>query len=145
MTDPDAPISSQAVQAHLGIMQGVIQRMATNSASSKGWCITLVAALLVVVADKGKPQLALIALIPTLLFLALDAYYLALEKAFRQSYNHFIEKLHSSKLSASDLYVVEPEGNLARLAFRAIRSFSIWPLYATLLVMIVLVRIFVIP
>ena len=143
--DAVASMSSQAVQAHLGIMQGVIQRMATNSASSKGWCITLVAALLVVVADKGKPQLALIALIPTLLFLALDAYYLALEKAFRQSYNCFIEKLHCGTLSASDLFVVEPEGDLVRLAFEGIASFSIWPLYTTLLIMIVLVRMFVIP
>lgn len=144
MTDAELPDTSQAVQAHLSIMQGLIQRMASNSASSKGWCITLVAALLVVVADKGKPQLAWIALIPTLLFLALDAYYLALEKAFRRSYNSFIEKLHGGKLSPSDLYVVEPEGGLLGLAFRALGSFSVWPFYGTLLLMIYLSRVFVI-
>ncbi len=145
MDNIESRASSQAVQAHLGILQGVIQRMASNSASCKGWCITLVAALLVVVADKGKPQMALIALIPTLLFLALDAYYLALEKAFRKSYNHFIEKLHSAQLQASDLYVVEPEGAVTRLAFSALLSFSIWPFYGTLLVMVCLARVYVIP
>ena len=50
----------QAVQAHLGIVQSVIQRMSANSASCKTWCITLVSAILVVVANKDEPQYALI-------------------------------------------------------------------------------------
>ena len=81
-----------SVQAHLTIMQGVIQRMAENSRSCKVWCVTLVAATLVLVARTGEPQHALIALVPTLLFLALDAYYLALERAFRNSYNTFLNQ-----------------------------------------------------
>ena len=59
---------SVAVQKHLEIMQGVIQRMAENSRSCKVWCVTLVAATLVLVARTGEPRHALIALIPTLLF-----------------------------------------------------------------------------
>ena len=87
-----------SVQAHLTIMQGVAQ----NSRSCKVWCVTLVAATLVLVARTGEPQHALIALVPTLLFLALDAYYLALERAFRNSYNTFLGKLHEGKLAPSD-------------------------------------------
>ena len=49
--------TSPSVQAHLGIIQGVIQRMATNSAACKTWCITIVSAILVVVADKQNPNL----------------------------------------------------------------------------------------
>lgn len=109
--------NSQAVQAHLGIMQSIIQRMASNSASCKAWCITLVSAILVIVADKGKPDYAYIAVIPTILFLILDAYYLALEKSFRKSYNGFIEKLHNSSLISSDFYVVSPEGSLLKAFF----------------------------
>ena len=77
--------SSPSVQIHLNILQGVIERMASNSNSSKAWCITIVSAILVVVADKGKPDYAYIAFIPTLLFFALDTYYLALEKGFRNT------------------------------------------------------------
>jgi hypothetical protein len=128
--------SSAAVEAHLTIMQSVIQRMAGDSTSAKTWCITLVSAVLVVVADKEKPQLAWLALIPTVLFLILDAYYLGLEKGFRKSYNTFIDKLHERALTPADLYVVEPEGNLLRLAVTALRSFSVWPFYVTLFVMI---------
>lgn len=73
-------INSLAVQSHLTIYQNLIQRMASNSVSSKAWCITLVSAILVIVADKSNSQYAMIAYIPTLLFLVLDAYYLGLKK-----------------------------------------------------------------
>lgn len=64
--------SSPSVQAHLQIIQAVINRMAGNSSSCKTWCITLVSAILVVIADKGKPDFAFISLLPALLFCALD-------------------------------------------------------------------------
>ena len=78
-------------------MQGVINRMAENSRACKVWCVTLVAATLVLVARIGEPQHALIALVPTLLFLFLDSYYLALERAFIRSQNAFVGKLHRGR------------------------------------------------
>lgn len=130
--------TSTAVQAHLNITQAVIQRMAANSSSCKAWCITLVSAILVIVADKGKPHYALIAVIPAILFLALDTYYLALERMYRASYNEFIEKLHKGLVAATDLYAVMPKGDMADSCRLALRSFSIWPFYLTLLAMILI-------
>jgi hypothetical protein len=135
--------SSPAVHAHLGIIQSVIQRMASNSSSSKAWCITLVSAVLVIVADKGKPNYAWIAVIPTTLFLVLDAYYLALEKGFRDGYNVFIDKLHGGAIQPSDLYAVAPSGPLFRQFLRSLVSFAVWPFYLTLLVMIYLAKVLV--
>jgi len=132
--------SPQAVQAHLGIMQTVITRMASNSAYCKAWSITLVSAILVIVANKGEARYALIAIIPAFLFLVLDTYYLALEKMFRQSYNDFVEKLHSGKLSMQDLYVVTPSGNIVKTALKVWASFSVWPFYLMLLAMILLTQ-----
>ena len=105
---------SSAVQSHLSIMQGVIQRMAENSRSCKLWCITIISAVLVLVARTGQPQHAhiLIALVPTVLFLILDTYYLALEWGFRNSYSTFISKLHRGALTSSDLYIVAPTGSI---------------------------------
>lgn len=140
MTDSNViTADSPSVQAHLAILQSVVQRMASNSSSSKAWCIALVSAVLVIVVDKSKPDYVWIAAIPTLLFLCLDAYYLALEKAFIVSYNGFIEKLHHGSISASDLYVVEPAGSLGLQFLAALRSFSVWPVYATLFGMIYVV------
>lgn len=143
-TENEFKENSQAVQAHLGITQSVIQRMAANSTACKAWCITLVSAILVIVADKGKPQYTFIAIIPTILFLALDAYYLSLEKMYRQSYNLFIEKLHNGTVVAADLYAVAPSGHMWKAFFASLRSFSIWPFYTTLLVMVWLVKAIVV-
>ena len=128
--------NSQAVQAHLTIVQSVIQRMASNSSSCKAWCITLVSAVLVIVADKGKPQYASLAFIPTILFLVLDTYYLTLESMFRLAYNQFIDKLHSGKISGSDLYIVTPKGKMSQAFLLSLKSFSIWPFYLVLFMMI---------
>ncbi len=134
---------SQSVQSHLTILQNVIQRMASNSASSKAWCITLVSAILVIVANKGKPQYALIAIIPTLLFFVLDIYYLALENGFRNSYNDFIAKLHLGEVKSEDLFAVKSKGRLLKLFFNSVCSFSIYPFYGTLLIMIYVTKILV--
>ena len=61
-------VESSAVQKHLEIIQAVISRMAENSRSCKVWCVTLVAATLVLVARTGEPKHALIALAPTALY-----------------------------------------------------------------------------
>lgn len=135
--DPTSP----SIQTHLSILQNVIQRMAVNSSSSKAWCITLVSAVLVIVADKGKPDYAYIAFLPTLVFAALDAYYLALEKAFRNSYNDFISKLHGKRLTETDLYSVAPKGNISLLQIASLKSFSVWGFYLSLVVLILITKI----
>lgn len=137
---------SSAVQKHLEIMQGVINRMAENSRSCKVWCVTLVAATLVLVARTGEPQHALIALVPTLLFLFLDSYYLALERAFIGSQNAFVWKLHQGELEPADVYRVVPTGMGWRLVGRCLfGSVSIWPFYLLVTVTILLAWILIIP
>ena len=137
---------SDAVRTHLTIMQGVINRMAENSRSCKVWCITLVAATLVMVARTGEPQHALIALVPTLLFLFLDSYYLALERAFIRSQNTFVAKLHRGELESADVYRVVPTGMGWRLVGRCLLgSVSIWPFYLLVVVTVLLAWLLVIP
>jgi len=136
--------NSPAIQGHLHTIQTVIQRMASNSTSCKAWCVTVVSAVLVIVADKGKPQYALIALIPNLLFFALDTYYLTLEKMFRESYNAFIRKLHAGSIETADLYAVSPYGGRFGTCVKSLLSFSVWPFYLTLFVMIWIAKIVII-
>jgi len=134
--DPEAA----SIQTHLGIIQNVIQRMSANSSSCKAWCVSLVAAVLVIVADKGKPEYAWIALLPTVVFASLDAYYLALEKAFRNSYNKFIAKIHKKQLAEEDLYSVLPVGNMSQLQVEAFKSFSVWGFYLSLIALIAITK-----
>ena len=138
-SQPEFGPNSEAVRAHLNILQDVIRRMAGNSASCKNWCVVLVAAMLVLVARTDTPAYALLALAPTLLFWILDAYYLALEQAFRNSYNDFVRKLHRGEVALTDLYRVVPTGRIPRQMMVSLRSTAVWPFYGMLAVAILLV------
>ena len=133
---------SSSVQSYLNILQEIISRMATNSANCKNWCITLVSAILVVIADKNKPNYAWISLIPIILFFLLDAYYLAQERSFRAIYNKFIQDLHSSKATTENLFVLVPlRGfNVVKSLFEASSSFAVYPFYLTLFLTVIIAR-----
>ena len=136
---PEFGANSEAVRAHLNILQDVIRRMAGNSASCKNWCVVLVAAMLVLVARTDTPDYALLALLPTLLLGALDAYYLALEQVFRHSYNDFVRKLHNGEVALTDLYQVRPGRPVGQQLRVSLRSTAVWPFYGMLAVAILLV------
>ena len=138
-------VDSSAVQKHLEILQSVIARMAENSRSCKVWCVTLVAAVLVLVARSGEPQHALLALVPTLLFWVLDTYYLGLERAFIRSQNAFVKKLHQGKLELADVYRVVPVGMGLLLVGRCLGSVSIWLFYPLVVVTVVLAWQLILP
>lgn len=129
---PKMCAESSAVQAHLGMMQAVIQRMADNSRSCKLWCVTLVAAMLVLMADTGNADYAWLALIPTAALGFLDIYYLSMEQRFRNSHNNFVGKLHNDELDPAEVYVIKPCGSVLRHLWRSTRSTSVWPFYPAL-------------
>lgn len=140
--DPDAP----ATNTYLGILQSVISRMAANSASAKTWCIALVSAIVVIVADKENPDFVWIATIPIALFLFLDAYYLGLERRFRELYNGFVKKLHDGSATPEDIFIVESsEGIFDTLSATAsaATSISIWPFYGLLGLMLVVAKVWI--
>lgn len=136
-------LESPAVQSYLTILQGVIGRMASNSSGAKTWCIALVSAIIVVVADKADPRYVWIALVPVALFFVLDAYYLGLERQFRDRYNNFIAKLHEGTAEVDDVFIVTPGAGTIRAAFGACGSVSVWPFYVLLTLMLLAVRAWV--
>lgn len=77
---------------HLEFIEAVISRMATNSFLFKGWAITVAAALSGFAAVDTKQGLLIIALVATLMFWALDGYYLWLERCFVSLYNNVARK-----------------------------------------------------
>ena len=109
------------------------------------WCVTLVAAVLVLVARTGEPQHALLALAPTLLFCFLDAYYLALERAFIRSQNVFVDKLHGGELPSDQLYRVRPTGMGSKLVGKCLGSVSIWLFYPSVAATVVLAWLLILP
>ena len=110
--------------------------MATNSRSCKIWSLTLVSAVLVLIARTDKPEYTLIALVPAVMLWSLDIYYLAQERRFRESYLRFVRKLHQMSLLPIDLFDLGSTDLSRQHLFRSTISFSTCPFYGTLLAMV---------
>lgn len=74
-------------QAHLGMIQGVINRLARNSFMLKGWSVLLVSALLAYAANTSEELVLFVAFLPAISFWVLDGYYLWKERLYRDLYN----------------------------------------------------------
>jgi uncharacterized membrane protein YdfJ with MMPL/SSD domain len=75
-----------AREAHLQMIQSVVSRLAAQSTTIKGWCVTLTAALLGYGATAATPIIIGLALYVIVAFAILDAYYLVLERKYRDLY-----------------------------------------------------------
>ncbi len=71
---------------HLEFIQGVINRLSTNSFLLKGWSVILVSALFALSANNSNVHFILLAYIPAVIFWGLDGYFLSLERIYRQHY-----------------------------------------------------------
>lgn len=83
---------------HLELIQAIINRMGVNSFYLKGWSVTLVAAVFALATKDGQPRIVPVALLPSVVFWFLDAYFLCQERAFRQLY----DKVRTSSPDAVD-------------------------------------------
>ncbi len=83
MTDKEQVIK------HLEITQGVINRLAHNSCSIKGWSMTILAAAILFIARSNcnSEYLILAFIIPVVSFWILDGYFLWQERLFIGIYN----------------------------------------------------------
>ena len=80
---------SQHMVAHLQMVQGVVTRMAGNSAQMKTWAVSLVTAAYVFSGVSANPHWLIGAggCIPVIAFWVMDARYLHLEKCYRMLYD----------------------------------------------------------
>lgn len=131
-----APIDAQLLQArlaHLSAIQTVIARLAGYSATVKNFSLTVAAGLIGLAWGKaGTAPLMLAAFGFALIFMCLDAYYLALERSFRATHmavcarplNQALDQgISAKRISSGDF-------------LRAIGSISVWLFYAPLFVVL---------
>lgn len=123
--------------AHLQMIQGVINRMGSNSFAVKGWSITLTAAMFALAAAKdAQSGLILIAYFPVGLFWLLDAFFLRQEKLFRKLYNQVRTVQEADIDFAMGTRAFNAEvGSLIDVAL----SKTLWPLHTSLVLVIIVV------
>lgn len=72
---------------HLEFIQDVINRMARGSFLMKGWCITIVAALIALATKENNSNFVVVTIIPIVMFWILDGYFLFQERLYRALYD----------------------------------------------------------
>lgn len=120
--------------AHLGFIQEVIKRMASNSFLIKGWSVTLVSAIFALSAKEPNSNIILIAYFPAIMFWLLDAYYLHQERLFRKLYEQTIET--NSKIPAYSLDTKQIK-HLVKPYTEVIKSKSILLFHGVLLLVVI--------
>lgn len=85
---------------HLEFIQGVINRLFTNSFLLKGWSVLLVSGLFALSAKDSNVSFVFLAYIPAIVFWGLDGYFLLLERSFRDLYDS-VRQMNSSDIDFS--------------------------------------------
>jgi hypothetical protein len=93
--------------AHLEMIQGVINRLASNSFQVKSWSVVLVSALFALGARDSQPSLVYIAFLPAIVFWPLDGYFLWQERLFRRLYERARQVDEAAVDFAMDLQLVQ--------------------------------------
>lgn len=107
---------------HLGMIQGVISRLSSHSATVKNFSLTVYAGVLALGVSEYDEDLVWIAALAPLLFALLDAYYLASERSFRDLY-HTVATRDLSE--AMDVAIQPAKPRLLAALARPV----VWPFY----------------
>jgi hypothetical protein len=120
-------------------VQGIIGRMAANSASCKNYCVSLVVGVLALGQVQQYKALLYLAYVPILMLGLLDAYYLSLERYFKEQFKAFVADWHTDTLKHEHLFVICPFDKKSKGLYKMIRacgSYSIFPFYGALLLIV---------
>lgn len=131
-----------SVQLHITTLQNIIQRMASNSANCKTWCITIVSAMLALLIDKDKLDYYFFIAIPIVIFAFLDAYYLHLERTFRHSYDRFVDSINSVQFDYLQVFKISSAKFNCCKKLEVLLSPSIWLFYGIFFVLIIFFKFY---
>jgi hypothetical protein len=133
------PADNAAVIAHLNYLQAIITRLAGNSAQCKSWCLAIVSALFGFAGALKNDKIVACAIIPIVIFCLVDAAYLGREKSYRELYNFIVSNIRAGTYARANWFDLTPPAGGAHY-FKALCSWSIWPIYLGLIAGYALVR-----
>ncbi|MCL2676711.1 MAG: hypothetical protein FWF42_00315 [Streptococcaceae bacterium] len=91
-------------RAHLGMIQNIITRMGSNSFIIKGWSLTSLGALYAYWIAKQQYLILTLILVATIFFWVHDAYYLRLERGFRNFYDEVRKEEYISNFEIKPIF-----------------------------------------
>lgn len=135
--------SSSEVQGFISQLDSIINRMGSNSANAKNWLMTIIAAAIAIQWTNEQLSNILWLLVPTVLFMLTDLYYLGMERHFKNLQEAFIDKVRKGEDISEVVYSIPKTTKSEQICntFKSIDSLSIWPFYATVIVCLVVIKI----
>lgn len=110
---------------HLEMLQGVVTRMAGNSASLKNYCMTIAAAIIGLAAAIQKPEILYYSAPLVIIFGVLDGHYLRLERAFRDQFN----SVRRAGVAERPDFSISPSWTAGHGIISGFWSWSVWLFY----------------
>lgn len=134
-------MDKEIIHKELDLIQGIIMRMASNSFEVKKWLIGILTAIIVFKHDEligGNNKLIWVLLIPILAFWYLDAFFISIERAYREMYKWVIKYRNQTDKYLYDLNTMSrefPVNNTENLILKknnvwsVMLSKTVWPFY----------------
>lgn len=140
--DNESPFARSEVQGYISQLDSIISRMANNSANAKNWLMTIIAAAIAIQWTKDQLENVLWLLIPTVLFMLTDMYYLGMERHFKDVQKKFIEQVRAGNDIKDTVYSITQTTKCEQVCntFGSIDSLSIWPFYLIVVGCIIAVK-----
>jgi hypothetical protein len=139
-------MDKEILHKEIDLIQGVINRMASNSFMLKGWLISLIAVVLALSKDSLFSCNAIfvcsILCFPILIFWYLDAFFLHREKCYRALYEWVIKNRMSTN---ENIYSLDfrPYQKQVKSQFRIMFSQTIFPFYGLSFIILIIVILFI--
>lgn len=125
--------------AHLQMLQGLIERMSVACGHIKVASAGIVTAVASLAASLENPHVAIVAVPVVLLLSALDAYYLSLERGFRDTF----DRLRLAPITGLADFGMKSDARPS--LWTALISPSVWPFHLGLLAIVLAAFVFVEP
>jgi hypothetical protein len=137
-------MTTEILHKEIDLIQGVINRMASNSFLLKGWLVSLIAVILALTRDTiVATQLSyfnLVLLLPVIVFWYLDAFFLHKEKCYRKLYEWVIENRSETNDHLYSLNYKRFEKKV-KSTFRIMFSQTLFPFYGLIVVVLIALAI----
>lgn len=122
---------------HLEFIQGVINRLSSNTFLFKGWSITIIVAVFSAMITTSNYDLVWVLFGAIIVFWFIDAYYLMLERAYRSLYNEVVNS--NTKIVTYSMAIKEYIG--LRMWFRALTRPVLLMFYGSILFVVLFIII----
>ena len=125
-------------QAHLEMIQGIVNRLSHNSFLLKGWSVVLISAMFALAAKDSQILFVYLAYFPAIAFWCLDGYFLHQERMFRKLYD-YVRQLDEDSIDFSmDVSIIKDQVNSLE---KVVLSKTLYAFHGVNLVLIIVVTL----